>query len=43
MLIRVSKLGIVNIREYEDELLAYATEKIAKIKGVRVIIKKKDN
>jgi len=33
----IEKIGINNIREYEDELLVYATEEISKIDGVQII------
>ncbi|MBC8320494.1 MAG: cysteine desulfurase [Bacteroidetes bacterium] len=38
----IKKIGINNIREYEDQLLAYATEKITEIDGVRIVGKAKD-
>ena len=38
----IKKIGINNIREYEDGLLAYATEKISKIEGVKIIGNAKD-
>lgn len=33
----IDNLGIENIREYEDELLDYATQKVLEIDGVKVI------
>lgn len=33
----MNKIGIANIEAYEHELLSYATEKIKKIEGVRII------
>ena len=33
----MNKIGITNIEAYEHELLSYATEKIKKIEGVRII------
>ncbi len=38
----IEKLGINNIKEYEDELLSYATEKISEIEGVQIIGNAKD-
>lgn len=38
----IGKADINKIREYEDELLAYATEKITGIEGVRIIGKAKN-
>lgn len=33
----INKLGIENIKKYEDDLLQYATEKLQEIKGLRII------
>lgn len=33
----VSNIGLVNIANYESELLAYATEKMLEIEGIRII------
>lgn len=33
----INKLGIDNIKKYEDDLLQYATEKLQEIKGLRII------
>jgi len=38
----IEKLGIENIRKYEDELLYYATKKISEIERVQIIGKAKD-
>ena len=33
----INELGIDNIKAYEDELLAYATEKLSEVEGIRFI------
>ena len=38
----INKIGIDNITKYEDELLAYATQKIAEIEGLRIVGKAKE-
>ena len=37
----IEEIGIENIKSYEDELLEYATEKLEKISGIRIIGKAK--
>ena len=33
----INELGLENIKEYEDELLAYATEKMLEVPGLKII------
>jgi cysteine desulfurase / selenocysteine lyase len=33
----VNRIGLENIAAYEDELLAYATEEVARISGLKII------
>jgi cysteine desulfurase / selenocysteine lyase len=38
----INKLGKKNIRDYEDELLAYATQKLSAIEGLKIVGTAKD-